>query len=101
MLPGTGLVQDLGTERRTMIGYFGDPLGFHNVEFVLEAEVDNLGPYATIGTILSRGAFSIDVAFDVDPFGCGNNCEQDYTLDVLLDGSSDCRAEAFGQIIEL
>lgn len=101
MVPSNGLLQDLGVERRTMIGYFGDPDGPHNVSFVLEAEMDEVGPYPQVATVLSRGAFAMDVEVDLSAYGCGNGCVQDYALDVLLDGASDCRAEAFGQITEL
>lgn len=101
MQPSNDLIRDMRTEYRTMTGYFGDPLGPHTVSFVIDSDTE-FGYRPTVGNPLQRGAFAIDVAFNVDLYRCNqqSNCSQPYDLEVLVDGASFCQNTGYGDIYE-
>ncbi len=102
MLPDNIFLQNLGRENRTMVGYFGDPLGGHVVSFVLSADVPNDGPYDVVAMVTSYGRTAMSVQFDVGDLKCQNDpCigdGLDYDLSVYVDGALLCQQASFGRI---
>lgn len=102
MTPTNELVRDNRDEVRSMVGYFGDPDGGHIISFVLTANADGQGLIDSVGQTTSYGRFAMETSFNVDEFRCNNNpCQQNYALEVLVDGVSLCSDANFGQVMEL
>ncbi len=100
MLPDTELLERNRFERRTMVGYFGDPDGGHTFAFVLSFEDDGI-PMQTVGTVLSAARTSLLVEHDIDRADCGDApCTQSYGLRLLVDDEpvALCSNGSFGLI---
>ena len=107
MLPTPTLIRDVGTEIRTLVGYFGDPAGGHTVTFIIGYTNQlNTNPYQNVGSIVSYGRTSITAAFDVSLARCDTrptpnppqDCDVPYSLTVLVDGAQLCKNDAFDHV---
>lgn len=101
MLPENGMVRQVGTENRVMLGYFGHP--GHAVAFEIAATgVENIGDLAVTSSMLTNGRFAVTEQFLVDDFRCGGDttCQLDYGLTALVDGVEICSEVDFGQITD-
>ena len=101
MLPGNGLVRDVGTENRVLVGYFGHP--GHAVAFDVAATgVDNIGDLTITSSMLTNGRFAVTEQFLVDDFRCEGDvtCQLDYDLTARVDGVEICSEVDFGQITD-
>jgi len=107
MLPSPTLQHDNGTEVRTMVGYFGDPAGGHDVTFTMDFTDGNGNAFQNVGSIVSYGSNAITVSFNVatawcntNPGGPGNgvDCDLPYGLTVSVDGVQLCTNPTFGVV---
>jgi len=104
MLPEPRLVQQDGTDSRTLIGYFGDP-ALHTITFTIAyTSLDN-NAYQSVGTISNYGREAITAAFSVNHASCDHgpitaphDCDVPYSLTVLVDGNNLCANATFGLI---
>lgn len=104
MLPDTRLVRNVGTEVRTLVGYFGRPSGGHGVTFYLSANSPNLpgNPRITIASQTNTyGTTAMVVAFGVGAFSCdtgAGSCDMPYDLQASIDGVALPTCASFGVI---
>lgn len=104
MLPEPRLLQNNGTESRTLKGYFGDP-ALHTVTFTIGFTSLAGNPYQSVGSISNYGREAITAAFSVSratcdhgPFNALHDCDVPYSLTVLVDGNDLCANATFGLI---
>jgi hypothetical protein len=104
MLPEPRLLQGNGTESRTLVGYFGDPLR-HTMTFTINF-ISNAGnPYQSVGAISQYGRDAITASFSVNHATCDtgpitnqHDCDVPYGLTALVDGKDLCANTTFGLI---
>ena len=100
MLPDTEMRERNRFERRTMVGYFGDPNGGHTFAFLLDFEDDG-APTQTVSTVLTFARTSLLVEHDIDRADCGGApCTQTYGLSLFVDDDpvALCSNNSFGII---
>lgn len=104
MLPEPRLVEQNGTESRTLKGYFGDPAR-HTITFTIGYTSQANNPYQSVGAISSYGREAITAAFSVGHASCDHgqinalhDCDVPYSLTVLVDGNNLCANATFGLI---
>lgn len=101
MLPDNDMIQNIGTEERALIGYFGRPEGGHFVQFTVEGQ-SNGDNYLVVGRNLRVDPAAIETEFNISRIACNNNndnnCGTPYTLTAYVDGSQVCNRANFGQI---
>ena len=110
MKPDATLIQQQGTERRTLLGYFGDPDGGHTATFSISFRNLEGEDHTSVGTIINRGFNSMMVEFDVSEGYCSNwpngrneppvDCNTSYGLSLNVDGVEVCSSSAFGNILD-
>lgn len=104
MLPDTRLVRNVGTEVRTMVGYFGHPDAGHTVSFLVTASSPNTpgNPRLTIGSQTNAyGTTAIVAAFGIGAFSCDTgqaSCDMPYDLTPVIDGVALPVCAGFGVI---
>lgn len=104
MLPDTRLIRNVGTEIRTMVGYFGRPDGGHGISFLVTASSPNLpgNPRLTIASQTSTySTTSMLVSYGINVFSCdtgADSCDMPYDLAVLVDGVQLASCPGFGVI---
>lgn len=104
MLPETRLIRNVGTEVRTMVGYFGRPDGGHGVTFLISASSPNLpgNPRLTVASQTSTySTTSMVVSYGLGAFSCdtgGASCDMPYDLAVSVDGVTLPACPSFGVI---
>jgi hypothetical protein len=109
MLPEATLVENNGTETRTLVGYFGDAAK-HTVTATVGYQDMAGNQYRSVGTISNYGRNSITASFNVSHANCDtggpppvnnpfHDCDVPYTLSVSVDGGADlCGTGTFAQI---
>jgi hypothetical protein len=105
VLPTPDLLRDMGTEVRTMLGYFGDPAGGHTVTFMIDFNNVWNDHYEVVGSIINYGHDSITVEYDVSQAICDlppteGDCSMSYGLTVWVDGELLCENTGFGTITD-
>lgn len=104
MLPETRLVRNVGTEVRTMVGYFGRPSGGHSVTFAVAANSPNLpgNPRITVTSQTNTyGTTALVVSFGVGAYSCDSGtgtCDMPYDLQAVIDGVALPACTNFGVI---
>lgn len=104
MLPSPQLIRNVGTEVRTMVGYFGRPDGGHGVAFLLTANSPNLpgNPRFTIASQTNTySTTSMVVSYGIGAFSCdtgATSCDMPYDLQVSVDGVALPACTNFGVI---
>lgn len=119
MLPSSTMILQDGTEVRTLVGYFGDPLRGHAVVAYIDFTDEPAGggagsAYQIEGVIDTYARTEITASFQVShatcirpvpapPGGgeCTGPCSVNYGLTVLVDGVQICTSADFGVITNL
>jgi hypothetical protein len=109
MLPTPTLIRSVGTEVRTLVGYFGDPARGHSVAFALDfTNVPANNPFHIEGSVTNYGRDAVTAQFNVsqascptNPGGIGNppqDCNVTYALTAYVDGKVICTNPNFGVV---
>jgi len=101
MLPDNDLIQNVGTNNRTMVGYFGHPGEGHTVSFAISVDVPGDGRITVISNMITYGDTTALVGISASRLRCQNEpCTlPDYDLSAVVDGVEICNNNAFGSII--
>lgn len=106
VLPSATLNRNLGTEQRTLTGYFGNAEGAHTVSASISFISINGNAFESVGVPVARGTDAVTFSFNLGDATCdtGNgpnnwhDCDVPYTLTLWVDGTKVCDARDVGNI---